>query len=130
MNAHAVVEKVWGSETVIVNRRRAAEGFCGKLMKLRTGYRCSLHFHAVKDETFLVVRGLMFVELGREGLARMDADNRSHMRQMVLGVGESVDVPPGTLHRFTGMTECEFVEFSTLDAPEDSFRVEPSGRAT
>jgi len=45
------VEKVWGSEDWIVNRE-----YCGKVLNLNKGFRCSMHYHKNKDETFYVVK--------------------------------------------------------------------------
>lgn len=129
---HPVTEKVWGSETLIANR-----DFCGKVMTLRKGMRCSLHYHRVKDETFLVTRGLVMVELGVPDHAvaeevlwrRHGGDPAYHTKVVILRPGESIDVPPHTLHRFTGHEDSEFIEFSTHDDPADSIRLEPSGPA-
>jgi hypothetical protein len=41
--------KVWGYEQTIVNG-----AYCGKRMFLREGFRCSIHHHRLKDETFYV----------------------------------------------------------------------------
>lgn len=122
--SHQVTTKAWGCEILIANRE-----FCGKVMHLHKGWRCSLHFHPVKDESFLVTRGRILVEVGEPGMAHPDAVDRSRMQVRELGPGESVDVPPMTLHRFTGLEDAEFVEFSTHDDPADSIRVEVSGRA-
>lgn len=116
---HQVVDKVWGSETVIANR-----AFCGKVMRLKAGFRCSLHYHRAKDETFLVTKGVVYVEIGEAGRAGQRGDR---MTSRTLLDGDSIDVPPRTAHRFTGMTDAEFVEFSTHDDPGDSDRLEPSG---
>ncbi len=120
MNEHQVVPKVWGSETIICNR-----AFAGKVMTLRRGMRCSLHYHPVKDETFWVLSGKVRVEIGQPGMAGVAAATR----EMVLDPGDSVDVPPLTLHRFTGITDATFVELSTHDDPADSIRLTPSGPA-
>lgn len=122
MSVHPVTAKAWGSETLIVNR-----AFCGKVMVLRKGMRCSLHYHRVKDETFLVLEGRMRVEIGAVGGAGRLSGQACEVR--VLGQGESIDVPPLTLHRFTGLTDCRFVEFSTHDDPADSCRLVESGPA-
>ena len=54
-----VVPKVWGEERWLVNNRL----YCGKLMILKRGFRCSLHMHKVKDETFFVRTGRMLFEI-------------------------------------------------------------------
>jgi mannose-6-phosphate isomerase-like protein (cupin superfamily) len=110
-----VVPKVWGEERWIVNL-----DYCGKQMLLKKGFRCSMHMHKRKDETFFITRGRMLFEIeGKTG----------RMRRKILGPGDRQHVPPGTWHRFTGITDTEFFEFSTTHADEDSYRRESSGKA-
>lgn len=130
------IPKAWGSEEVIANRE-----FCGKTMTLRKGFRCSLHYHGAKDETFLVTAGRVRVEIGDTGgMARFTVrqgrvigadveEIQRRCRVFVLGPGESIDVPPCTIHRFTGLEDSQFVEFSTHDDPQDSYRLTESGPA-
>lgn len=96
--------KVWGEERWIVNR-----DYCGKVMTLRKGFRCSLHFHKQKDEVFYVTRGRVFLEVG-DG-------------ERVLGPGDHEHVPPGVEHRFWGLEDSEIIEFSTHHDEADSYRV-------
>lgn len=101
--------KVWGEEHWIANRE-----FCGKKLILKRGYRCSVHYHKNKDETFFVVSGLVAMEV--EGQLRF-------MRP-----GEKQDIHPGTRHRFIGLADSVIMEFSTRHEEDDSYRDEPSGR--
>ena len=110
------VRKVWGEEQIVIN----TDAYCGKRMLLNMGYRCSMHMHKVKDETFFIESGMMYVELEHP-------DGRREARTM--NPGDSVHVPPGTWHRFTGFVNTVFFEFSTHDDPNDSYRREPSGPA-
>lgn len=132
MNSPEVVAKQWGEERIVVNRRlgKGEEGYCGKIMVLRDGMRCSLHWHRRKDEVFHVLSGRMIVELSEPGVAHL-LEHGIELRtsRCVVGPGESVLVPPCTVHRFTGLGDCTFVEFSTPDDPSDSHRLEPSGPA-
>ena len=110
-----VVPKEWGEERWIVNNRL----YCGKQMILRRGWRCSMHRHRVKDETFFVTKGRMLFEV--EGPS-------GRVARRVLGPGSVQHVPPGTWHRFSGLARTEFFEFSTTHDDADSYRKEPSGR--
>jgi len=109
-----VVPKVWGEERWLVNSRL----YCGKRMLLRRGWRCSLHMHRVKDETFFVRTGRMLFEI--EG-------PKGRLRRRVLGPGAVQHVPPGTWHRFSGLERTEFYEFSTTHDDADSYRRTESG---
>lgn len=99
--------KVWGAEYWIVNR-----DYCGKKLALKKGYRCSMHYHKRKDETFYVIKGKVLMELG--------------MKKWVLNVGDAVHIPTGAKHRFTGLEDSDIIEFSTHHEDEDSYRVSES----
>lgn len=105
-----IVPKVWGEEHWLVN-----EDYCGKRLMLKKGYRCSLHFHKNKDETFHLARGKVLLELNGE--------------KIIMNPGESQRIKPGEKHRFTGLEDSELIEFSTNHKEDDSFRDELSGKA-
>lgn len=103
-----VVRKEWGEEHWIVNR-----AYCGKKLLLKRGFRCSVHRHPVKDETFHLEEGLVWLEIDGKGRA--------------LRPGDTVHIPPGTGHRFSGLEDSVILEFSTRHEDEDCVRDEPSG---
>lgn len=109
-------EKTWGYESWIINTRR----YCGKRLMLNKGWRCSMHHHKVKDETFYVAHGDVFIELATEGFEKRESK--------VLKSGDVLRVEPGTWHRFSGITDAEIYEFSTHHEDDDSYRHEPSGK--
>lgn len=100
--------KVWGEEHWIVNA-----SYCGKKLVLRQGYRCSVHYHRLKDEVFYVLSGRVLMEV--DGAPR------------ALRPGMKQHIRPGEKHRFTGLEDSEIIEFSTHHVEEDSYRDEPSG---
>jgi mannose-6-phosphate isomerase-like protein (cupin superfamily) len=110
------VKKVWGEECVIVNDQ--VQGYCGKRMILNACRCSSLHLHLRKKETFYVFSGRMCLEIVRPETSAKDF--------IVLDSGMSVTLYPGIPHRFYGITETIFFEFSTYDYPSDSVRVEKS----
>jgi mannose-6-phosphate isomerase-like protein (cupin superfamily) len=102
------VPKEWGEERWIVNR-----DYCGKILILKKGYRCSLHHHKIKDETFYVSKGCVL----------MECDGKA----MVMNPGDALLIEPSTKHRFTGLQDSEILEFSTHHEDSDSYRDEVSG---
>ena len=102
-----IVPKVWGEEHWIVNKE-----YCGKKLLLKKGYRCSTHYHKKKDETFYVIKGRVLMELG--------------LKRWVMNVFDSVHIPIGAKHRFTGLDDSEIIEFSTHHEEQDSHRVSES----
>jgi quercetin dioxygenase-like cupin family protein len=106
-----IVPKDWGEEHWIVNN----DLYCGKKLILRKGFRCSLHYHKVKHETFYVESGL--VQLSIPGGLR------------IMRPGDRAVIKPTTVHRFTGLEDSVIFEFSTHHEDSDSYRIEPSGPA-
>ena len=109
MTKHKEVQKAWGKETWIVNR-----DYCGKKLVLKKGFRCSIHYHKKKDETFYIIKGKVL----------METDGK---KQTMLP-GDSIHITPMLKHRFTGLENSEIMEFSTHHEDEDSYRVEESGK--
>lgn len=103
-----IVKKVWGEERWLVNRE-----YCGKILILKKDYRCSLHHHKNKDETFYVNKGKVLMEVGD--------------KKCVMVPGDVQLIEPGTLHRFTGIEDSEIIEFSTHHKDSDSYRKEIGG---
>lgn len=103
-----IVPKLWGYEKWLENN----EKYCSKVLFVKKGYQCSLHYHKVKDEMFLLTQGHILLELGKEVI---------HMRQ-----GNFVRIPPGVSHRFRGIEDSEILEISTHHREDDSYRLEES----
>lgn len=112
------VEKSWGSESWIVNRE-----YCGKLMAIDPHKFCSAHKHREKTETFFSVQGQLRVEYCKECQTKKEfIDN---CKVIILDVGDSFDIEPGTYHRFSSNTNepCVFIEFSTHHEDSDTYRL-------
>jgi quercetin dioxygenase-like cupin family protein len=105
------VEKVWGKELWIANNNE----YCGKILILNKGYRCSIHYHKIKDETFYILIGKVLMEVSGESC--------------VMEPGDAVHLTPGIYHRFTGLDDSQIAEFSTHHEDDDSYRIELSGKA-
>lgn len=101
------IKKVWGSEEIIVNN----SFYCGKILNLFARYRCSIHWHNVKTETFYILSGLVLMEL-----------ENYQSEPFIMHPGDSIDIMPQMKHRFTGLLDSKIIEFSSQDFPEDSYR--------
>lgn len=115
------VEKAWGVEEIVVND--PAAGYCGKILWIKPGWMCSLHYHPVKTETFMAHLGTVGVEYwpnGPEGKPVLSI-LRSWSR-------DALHLPAGTVHRFWAMGEevAALMEFSTAHSDDDVVRLEPS----
>jgi mannose-6-phosphate isomerase-like protein (cupin superfamily) len=82
-------------------------GYCGKRLFLFDGQTCPEHLHRTKHETFFVLKGQV----------RMVSDGRGR----VLAAGERFVMPPGVLHRFTGVGPALVLEVSMPSVCGDNF---------
>lgn len=104
------VPKVWGNELIIVNN----DNYCGKILLLNPGYQSSLHYHEKKHETFYVLEGTCYLEIGAVF--------------QTAALGHLITIEPKTPHRFFNPTTSlvKIIEFSTHDDDADSIRIELS----
>jgi mannose-6-phosphate isomerase-like protein (cupin superfamily) len=107
------VEKGWGWEDWIWN----GPDYCGKILHFFDGKQCSWHYHEIKEETFLIKEGRIFLLYGWD-------HDISKAASKVLDTGDSFHVPPGLVHRMKGYKgDAEIIEFSTHHEDSDSYRV-------
>ncbi len=94
------VEKPWGHELIWAHTDR----YVGKMLVIEAGKRLSLQYHERKDESILVVRGRLRLEL---------ENDRGVLVTHELGPGDHRRIPTGRKHRFSGIERVELVEVST-----------------
>lgn len=103
------IDKVWGYELEIVN----TPDYCGKILVVNQGYRCSIHQHKIKDETFYINKGIVLVEWENDGTRF----------EKIMYKTEGIRIFPNMPHRFTGIAPIsEIIEFSTHHEDNDSIR--------
>ena len=107
------VSKGWGYEKWIVN----CEKYCGKILFLAKGKKCSWHYHRKKDEVFYVQSGPIKIYYGWD-------DNIEMASVTVLERGDKFHVPIRLKHRMVALEDTELFEFSTEHFDEDSYRIE------
>jgi len=106
------VPKGWGFEKWIVNNER----YCGKLLYLVKGKRCSWHYHKLKDEVFYVQTGKIMLKYSNE-------DNLEDAKEIILEKGDNFHVPVGLRHQMLALEDTELFEFSTQHFDSDSHRI-------
>jgi mannose-6-phosphate isomerase-like protein (cupin superfamily) len=112
------VEKPWGYELWWARTER----YVGKILHLRRGECLSLQYHHVKDETIMLQSGRLLFETGAQG-------EQGELRRIEMKPGDVFHITPGTLHRMTGIEDCDILEVSTPEL-EDVVRLEDRyGRA-
>jgi len=95
------VEKPWGHELIWAHTDR----YVGKVISIDPGKRLSLQYHEQKDESVLVIKGMLRLHL--EG-------DSGELEIHDLRPGEHRRIPVGRKHRFEAVDEVvELVEVST-----------------
>ena len=107
------VSKGWGFEKWIVN----CEEYCGKLLYLVRGKKCSWHYHKLKDEVFYVQSGKVLVRYSED-------DNKFNSNTCILEKGDNFHVYRGLRHQIEALEDSEIFEFSTQHFDSDSHRIE------
>src|ERR1041384_3979360 len=105
------VRKGWGYENIIVNKPL----YCGKILHVDKGKRCSFHYHKLKDETFYILKGVILLEFG-------ETDNIDNIQTIQLEFNQSFYINPGLRHRFTAREDSDILEISTEHFDDDSIR--------
>jgi mannose-6-phosphate isomerase-like protein (cupin superfamily) len=104
--------KGWGREIWIANNSL----YCGKILEIRKGRKCSLHFHKLKTESFYLRSGRLQVRI------KESADS-TVIDEFEMTAGQCMDVPPGLVHQMEALEDAELFEFSTQHFNSDSHRL-------
>ena len=97
-----VIDKPWGHEEIWAE----TEYYIGKFLYITDGHKLSRQYHQVKDETIVVLEGLLTLEIGEEGT-----------EIVILPPGASYRIHPGVIHRFCAdnKTDVRLAEVSTTE---------------
>lgn len=107
------VSKGWGYEKWLVN----CPDYCGKILFLAKGKKCSWHYHLLKDEVFYVQSGAIEVIYSY-------GDRAESADKIILVEGDKFHVPKGMRHQMFALKDTEMFEFSTTHYDSDSIRIE------
>jgi quercetin dioxygenase-like cupin family protein len=105
------VEKGWGHELIWATN----DSYCGKLLKFNAGAKFSMHFHNIKEETWLVLNGKFIVKW-------IDTKDATEHENELVG-GDTWHNEPLKPHQVICLEEGTIVEVSTPDSVEDNYRV-------
>jgi len=113
------IHKVWGEEIILKK-----EPYTVKVMRVDPGYRCSLHLHKEKEETFVLLTGQV-------SITTVDPKTGQHSDTKLSKPGDSLTIKPMTPHTFKALNDknASILECSTVDSPSDSYRIFPSGES-
>ncbi|OGF95724.1 hypothetical protein A2Y47_00050 [Candidatus Giovannonibacteria bacterium RIFCSPLOWO2_12_43_8] len=106
--------KRWGHEDWVANNKE----YCGKLLFMKKGKRCSFHYHEKKHETFYLFSGKMEVLVGWE-----DSPADSKIKHYILNPGDCLEIERGLRHQMIALEDSNLFEFSTTHFEDDSKRI-------
>ena len=105
------VEKPWGYEIWWARTDR----YVGKILHVKRGESMSLQYHRVKEETIRIQAGRLLLETAPgEG---------QELTRLEMKAGDVFHIRPGTVHRMTGIEDCDIFEVSTPEL-DDVVRLE------
>lgn len=103
-----VVNKLWGKEFILINNDK----YCLKILEIKPQYQCSLHYHNIKQETFVVLNGKIKLEFD------------GNVNKMT--IGDTKLILPKVHHRFSTKNGALLLEISTHHSDDDVVRIEES----
>lgn len=105
------VEKGWGHELIFANE----DNYCGKILHFTTGEATSMHFHAIKEETFYILTGEYEITI-------LNTTNADKIIKHLIA-GEVLKITRLEPHQIKAIIGGDIIEVSTHDDPLDSYRV-------
>ena len=112
MAAIEIHPKGWGYEKWIVNK----DEYCGKLLHIIKGMKCSWHYNEKKDETFYFKEGKLLVKYSEE-------DDIEKAVEVIMERGDKFHVYRGLRHQMFALEDSDLFEFSTQHFEDDSYRI-------
>jgi D-lyxose ketol-isomerase len=112
--AAKVVKKLWGCEFWMVN----TELYCLKFLKVNPGFQCSIHAHAIKDETFIGVMGTVQLNI--------HTGNMDVFAVHAIHPGNQYRIRPEVFHSFQAFNVAWVMEVSTQHSDRDVIRLQES----
>ena len=103
--------KIWGEELWITNNSK----YCGKILRFKKGSCFSMHYHIVKEETWLVSKGKLLFDY-------FDLEKAEKLQKQLVE-GDVVHLKPCIPHKLTALEESDVFEVSTQHFNEDSYRI-------
>ena len=94
------IEKPWGYEELV----ECNDKYVMKKLFMKKGNSCSLQYHELKTETIIVLSGVLKISIGKT----VDT-----LEDKLYRFGETVTIPPYTVHRMTAEEDSLYVESST-----------------
>lgn len=106
------VEKTWGYEKIHFNTPL----YCMKELIIIKGQSTSIHFHEIKEESLMCVKGKVRVYI-------YNKDFNNYIDLDASDFQNAIQIKPGIVHRIEALEDCIIVEASTFSKDSDSIRI-------
>src|ERR1700735_673401 len=107
-----VEPKGWGREVWIANNRL----YCGKILEIRKGKRCSLHYHKLKTESFYLHKGRLKIRV-------KDSVDSDRLEEFEMFPGDCMAVARDLVHQMDAQEYSDLFEFATQHFETASYRL-------
>jgi mannose-6-phosphate isomerase-like protein (cupin superfamily) len=94
------IEKPWGYEELLEQN----ENYVMKRLFMKSGHKCSMQYHEMKKETFIVLKGVMKFYYG---------DTLETVKEFIYREGDYLTIDPKKVHRMEAIEDCLYLEAST-----------------
>ncbi len=105
----AAIKKNWGH----INQVLTTNGVIINRIKVNPGGFCSVHYHAYKNNLFLVTSGALTIITGN-----MTSGSFMATRDVQLSVGDQLSISAGDWHQFRSRDGAEAIEIYWMEAQE------------
>lgn len=120
-----IIDKPWGREIIWAHSKK----YIGKILEMRAGTKTSLQFHKKKDETIMVLAGVVDIETHKAITLPSNERPQKGITYHVSSIHQEnnpyfpIWIPPKLIHRIVARTDAKILEVSTPEI-QDVVRIE------
>ena len=101
-NDNKIINKPWGYEELIeINKN-----YVVKKLFMKEGHSCSTQYHELKTETIVILKGKLRIYIGND----IDSLTFNEYNE-----GDYITIKPYTIHKMEGISDCLYLETSTIE---------------
>lgn len=102
INIKKKIEKPWGYEEIVEYNYN----YVVKKLYMKKNHSCSTQYHELKKETITVLKGILRIYIGKD-INSLDYKD--------YGEGDYITINPYTVHKMKALTDCLYLETSTIE---------------
>ena len=101
-NDNKIIDKPWGYEELIEKNKN----YIVKKLFMKEGHSCSTQYHELKTETIVILKGKLRIYIGNQIDSLISREYNE---------GEYITIQPYIIHKMEGITDCLYMETSTIE---------------